>query len=459
MKEPFHLINSLTVDKHNDTIVWMLNIGAEKYWHPTSRGVVDPSEDRIVGRIEEMNLLICRPQDVLILRELPDPNFLKALREWGFAIPTIITPANKDPFTPISELVLKDHRLMHELRRIAAAGSVRFVPYAVTLLEEEIAEACGLIIPHASAQASAAINDKIANRAIAASLGFPVCTGRVCRTVDEIADNYAELTQHPPYFRQVIVKEPYGASGKGLYLISSPKQLASLLPRLSRMARTNPNARWLVEGWHEKSTDVNYQIYISPAGSVSLFSIKRQLLRDTVYVGSKIPVELDDVVERAYAQYGQQIGKYLFEHGYAGVAGIDSIISADGTIVPIIEINGRFTLSTYTSFVADVIGNRKIYSRYLRILSHIPLDFAAVCAGLKGEGILYDPARRTGVIVYVAGTLPIMRDETTGLYPGRLFALIAADDWATAEALVKRLECWADDLTTVSYRFAGGSGR
>ena len=71
MKKTQHLIKLLTEERERGIIVWMLNIGAEKYWHTVNAGVTDQNENRIVGRTEEMNILLCREQDVLILVNIP----------------------------------------------------------------------------------------------------------------------------------------------------------------------------------------------------------------------------------------------------------------------------------------------------------------------------------------------------------------------------------------------------
>ncbi|TXK77434.1 hypothetical protein [Paenibacillus sp. N3.4] len=248
MAETFHLIEYLTVQRTKGTIIWLLNIGAEKYWNRLQAGIVDRSEDRIVNRVEEMNLLLCREQDILILREQPDPAYLEQLRQWGFSIPRFVVPEHSDALTPIAELVLRDQKLLLELELAAAEQEdVYFVPYAVTYLEEQIAEHCGLCLIGAPSDLQSKVNDKVFNREIAETLGLATCQGFVCSDIEEIREAYHQLMECVNNFEKVIIKEPHGASGKGLYIIDNMDKLSSLLTRLSRSARQNPNARWLVE--------------------------------------------------------------------------------------------------------------------------------------------------------------------------------------------------------------------
>lgn len=440
MTDEGNLLSYITQRRDAGIIIWLCNIGAEKYWNAVNAGMSDRYEDAIVNRIEEMNLLICRKQDILILREKPDEAYLDKLERLGFDIPNILVPGNPDQTTPISELVLKDEELLKQLREIAGSNEeVYFAPYAVTRLEEEIAEKCNIRLAGSSSQVNARINDKIFNRRIAEELIFPVCEGRVCNSIDEIRQEYHRLAGSLQ-FGKVIVKEPFGASGKGLYVLEDEAMLESALRIIGRFARKNADAKWLVEGWYEKKADINYQIYIAPDGSVSVFSIKQQMLRGTVYIGSKIPPDLADGEIQAIKKYGEQIGKYLYGIGYTGVAGVDSIITMNDTIIPIIEINGRFTLSTYISFLDRIMEGSKIVTRYFRISTKSILDYRRLLTMLEEKGLDYNTQKKEGVIVYTAGTFTSGFADGNGCYTGRIFALIAARENNKINEYVSELE-------------------
>jgi hypothetical protein len=421
-------------------VIWLFNIGAERYWHQAPTGIVDRSEDMLVNRMEDMNLLLCRRQDYMIVREAPDPAFLNRLRQFGFEIPNFLVPNPTDPLTPISELVLADQALLAKLKQIAAEEqNVYFMPFAVTRLEEQIAEACGLQLIGGPAEASRVINDKIHSRSVAVAGGMPVCKGRVCTTVDEVRQTYQELTSEAPYFEKVIVKEPQGASGKGLYIIENESMLSSLLVRLGRTARKG-GAQWLVEGWYPCKADINYQLYVSPEGDVDVYSFKQQILNGTVYIGSRMPANLTESELQQYRDYGLKIGEQLHKIGYSGVASIDSIITTEDEIIPIIEINGRFTLSTYISFVDSLLGVDCLFARYVKLATDSPVTYEDVCRLLERENLLFNRQTGEGVLPYTSGTLPTRFDEAKNCYPGRLFILVLANDWGRIDKLNRQLE-------------------
>ncbi|MDP4095719.1 peptide ligase PGM1-related protein [Paenibacillus sp. P96] len=434
------LLTALSTGRSQHVFIWLFNIGAEEVWHPGSGGISDPAEQTVVNRIEEMNLLLCRSQDIIVLRQHPDPDFLEMLSQIGFAIPRIEVPEPFDALTPITDLMLADEGLLQRLRTASEeAGTAYLVPYAVTWKEEEVAARCSLTLLGAGSGLSARINDKIWSRRTAEELGFRVTEGAVCKDETEVREACLRMTAESSAPVRFIIKLPHGASGKGMVLVEDLSRLDSVLKVMKRFAgRPSLSAGWLVERWHAKQMDLNYQIYIDPQGGVTLFSLKAQELAGTVYIGSRMPAEVDRRLEVEIRSCAEQLGASLFAAGYTGIASIDGFVNEDGLLLPVIEINGRFTLSTYISFVPSILGEHKYVSRYYRIVSAEPLTYASLCSLLRERELLYGPERREGVIVYTAGTL-----STVGLKQGfinRIFTLIAADSWEEAEDYVCRLE-------------------
>ncbi|MGB7606338.1 MAG: ATP-grasp domain-containing protein [Lutisporaceae bacterium] len=436
----FNLIDCLTDERDKYRIIWICNIGAEKFWNDISCGIIDEKEDMIVNHIEEINLLLCRKQDIIILRKRPQKDFLDKLEEMGFSIPTILIPQIIDSKLSISQLVLEDKELQKILRDTAQNdNSVYFIPYAVTYLEEQIAENCNLKLIGASSDVNKRLNDKIVNRQIAETLGFNVCKGKLCCSADEIQQAYRDLMCSENDFEKVVVKEPHGASSKGLYIVSDESKLKVYFRR-SLKAKLDDNKKWLVEGWYKKKHDLNFQIYVSEEGEVEVFSIKEQVLSDTVYLGSRFPSTISDDKVELFKEYGVKTGKYIFDMGFWGVAGVDAIITQDDTIIPIVEINGRFTLSTYLSYFQYTLGISKYLSRYIKLLTKAPISYRELSNILDRKGLLINSKSKAGVFVYNSGTLPSNDIKSQDLYLGRLFVVIAGKDWNEIEEYNRRLE-------------------
>lgn len=428
----FNLLKHIRKEDSCSIVVWLFNIGIEKYWNNFEGLVIDEKEDKIVNHVEEMNLLITSKQDYLILRESPSKTYLEELQENGFEIPHIICPDIKDEKKSISEIILEDKKILSFLKNIVEKNeNVYLVPYGVSYLEEEIAKRCNLKLIGNRAEKSKQVNNKIFSKEVAKKLGFmtPICL--VCHTVDEVRQAYEKL--HKKYNR-IIVKTPCNASGKGMWLIEDEKKLRTVSLIIARLTRRKKGISWIVEGWIEKKKDLNIQIYVSENGYVEVFSIKEQILNGTVYIGSYIPADLTDEQKEQCIYYGKKIGAYLYSEDFNGIFGIDALITKDEKIVPIIEINGRFTLSTYVSFLEPLKRNKVIYSFYLRKRFVEDFNYFILVNEIKKNGLWYNKNR--GLIVYIASTADAQISEGNC----RLFCIAIGDSKGETKILFDEFE-------------------
>lgn len=421
--------------------IWICNIGAERFWHNELSYVKDINEDSVVNRISEISILLAKTQDYVVTHEKPDDYYIKQMSKYGFKIPHFIYPGKANYSYNISELIINNPDLIEELIYVKNNNkNVYLLPYAVTDLEEQISRLTGIEILGSSAKLSKEINSKIFSRELAEKLGFLLSEGYICISVKEVEEAYHSLIRNG--IQKVIIKEPFGASGKGLYLIDSEKKLLTYLQVLKRF-HGDSNSQWIVEGWYEKLADINYQIYISQSSEVTIFSIKEQIVNHTVYLGSIIPPRIDENIRMQYDQFGLRIGKELARLGYHGVLGIDSIITDNCDIIPIIEINGRFTLSTYLSGITRLLPNACMISRYFRIKCKYEMSYFMLEAYLKNNNLLFDGNK--GVLVYLSCTLP--RKNVMGSdYNGRIFTCTIADTYEISLLINSKLEACLNDL-------------
>ena len=127
----FHLLEHIRKNDDN-VVIWLFNIGLEKYWNGEVFTVKNTKEDVVVNHMEEMNLLLTRKQDILILRSKPEESYLQALQEFGAEIPRIVWPSTENEEKSISELVVEDDALIAQMKELTKdAQNVFFVPYGV----------------------------------------------------------------------------------------------------------------------------------------------------------------------------------------------------------------------------------------------------------------------------------------------------------------------------------------
>lgn len=363
--ENFNLLKHVRNHDEDSSVLWLFNIGVEKFWSQDISTVRSGNDECIVNHMEEMNLLITRVQDYLILRKKPNPQFIEMLRQRGFEIPHILVPSFEDESLSISEIVLEDQILLEQLKEIKEKQKLYFVPYGVSQLEETIAEEIGIELIGGPNDVAKMINNKIFARNVSNLLGFPNAEGCVCHSIDEVREASEKLLEK---YEKIIIKYPTGVSGKGLWVLDGAKKLNTTMMVIKRICDTKYISEdFIVEGWCKKKCDLNYQIYVGKDGSVETFSIKEQLLNETVYIGSLIPPRISEEVVKQCKECGEKIGKLLYEKGYNGLLGVDAMITDEDIFIPIIEINARFTLSTYISFLLDDLDSKMQLSFYRKV--------------------------------------------------------------------------------------------
>lgn len=424
--------------RENDdyTVIWLFNIGLEKYWNGEVYTVRNAKEDMIVDHMEEMNLLLTRKQDILILRTRPEEAYLREMERFGCEIPTIVCPGWEDETKSISELVLEDDALAGEIRALMAfREKVIFVPYGVSSLEEEIAAKLGAALFGSSHEINRRVNNKVFSRQLAIEHGFRVSEGRICAGFEALQKAAEEAAAR---YHKIIIKEPCGASGKGLWVVEGEAKLKSTLHMIKRFFKDRLDGDWLVEEWCDKAADLNYQICVGDDGKVEVFSVKEQKVSGTVYTGSVIPPEFSEKMIKECISCGKIIGEEMYQRGYRGILGVDAMLLTSGELIPIIEINGRFTLSTYVSFVWERRKAAKVFAFYHRIALAPGDDYAAIKEKLVKEGLWLQADR--GIFVYTSESI---REPRTG-DAGRMFGLIFAKDeedmMAQYQSVMKILE-------------------
>lgn len=416
--EQFNLLNHI-VNNDNNIVVWLYNIGVEKYWTNEISLVKDKYENIIVNHMEEMNLLLTRKQDIMILRRYPDNIFIKELEKLSFEIPHILIPQTEDEEKSISELVLDDIQLLEELKSLSSKNqNIYFVPYGISWLEEKIANICGLKLYGAASDIQKLINNKIYSRSIAKYLGYKTTDGYICKDINEVRTSYTALKKK---YDKIIIKTPSGASGKGMWIIESEKNLYSVCLILKRLQRLNEE--YIVEGWEEKKSDLNYQVYVSEDGYTEVFSIKEQIVNETVYVGSVLPARVTNEILDTCKKCGEEIGALLYRQGFYGILGIDALLTSNNELIPILEINGRFTLSTYVSFLSVRYKNKIIISLYNKFRSKNIIDYNIIVGILKKEN-LWLSKNGKGVYIYAAKCL----DSTLAYGNCRAFYVIIDEE-------------------------------
>lgn len=409
---------------------WLFNIGIEENWSIDRFKVKDLKEDHIVQHMEEIMMLVAGRDDILLLRRRPNDRFICQMRSYGFEVPEIICPEKEDATKTITQLVLEDIKVLGELKELSHKKDIYLLPYGVTENEEVLAKECGMRLIGPNSTVSRASNSKLYAKELVKKLHLSSPDGKVCVNFDQIREEWDFLTKQ---FRRIVIKRPYGASGRGLYLVENFEKLQKVLYILKRSG--GGNEKWIVEGWYEDKKDLNTQMFICDDGSIKILSIKEQILNDTVYKGSIFPVELSVGIKSKYLTALEKAGSELYRDGIRGIVGIDSIVT-EKEIFPIIEINVRFTLSTYLSMLPSQFPDRYFCSMYYRIFLSEKWNYSEITKKLVHARLAFDSQTREGIFCYNHACV----DQDILGKSGRLFVILMAKERKDLQKLRLKLE-------------------
>lgn len=426
--------------------IWIYNSGIEHDWQDKKNGVRKVNnlkEQKILNRQAELLFFISDEEDTVYVVKESDPEFLKDMEEFGMKKPkTAVIP---DMDLPISRIILKNDEVLQKLKMSFSGQEILYVPYILSKDDEEICRYCGFQIYGSPAELIIKLNNKAIARRIVGEIGLPYIDGAICRSREEVEAGYNQLKAKG--YSSFVLKEPYNSAGKGVFFIKDEKQFYSFLKML-RFDNENNDFEVIIEGWIDDKRDINYQIEISKEGNVKLIVITEQIISVTAYKGSLYPPALTQQQEEYYHDCARKIGSKLYDMGFTGIVGIDSIIDKNGKIYPAIEFNARLNQSTfYIPFLSHFKDdNKRILIRSYDVKTDCCLDYGKLKKILSENKLLYDSEKKTGIVILNSSCLSIYKD-TDDRYENRLYLANVydrndADDihYAEMDSLVKLIK-------------------
>ena len=314
------------------------------------------------------NILLCltNEHDLLVTEKPPSDQFLLSLRKLGFKTPQFVTPNELQSLSgPISRIKpwgwsskiftqwSKRHQMLTEEHRPD---------------KEWLRSACYEKVPlkklTSKAWAVATQREFIDSLSQELQRQFPIsaCRSYICHTFQEFRSAYTNLKAEG--FHEVLVKGPYGSSGR------HQRKLSCLAPLLENEANwirnTLSNQKLLiVEPYLDRCLDLSVQLMINNKSSSSILGVTRFLNhKNRSYFGHLLGHKFfncDKGIVRALYQKNslglsnwdllQKCAQYtiekLQEQGYTGPAGIDAFIyryRGHYFLRPVVEINCRYTM-------------------------------------------------------------------------------------------------------------------
>lgn len=317
---------------------------SERWWRPPELATLPAVTlgDGTAGGMDELLAGFCAPDDLLLTRAPMAPALRAGLAAGGLTFthraldlpPAEDGAPDRDAAEPVETLVLRDPQ---SLRLLGAAKDI--VPYAVLPETVRLARQLGLADRLPSAATVAAVNSKSWSNALAERLGLPGA-GRLVDSVDALTSAVTETGF------DAVVKDPYGVSGRAMLAVRTPGVLAAIRRTLERQAARGRRIELVVQPRYPRHRDFSGHLHLAPDGSWDLLGVQVTTNREFRFVGSRPadPAFVDQLDAGGYVEALAEVAKALAGEGYFGPVGVDSMLCADGTLIPILEINARRSL-------------------------------------------------------------------------------------------------------------------
>ncbi|BFH34722.1 ATP-grasp domain-containing protein [Paenibacillus melissococcoides] len=367
-----------------------------------------------------MNVYLAQPNHCILLRHKPDPQYLRYLELSGIVLPGLLSLSEITDEVPWAD--------------IPGIQSALIVPYLVNEEIQSTAVTCGAKVYGCQAEIVKKSNDKFYVRKWAKENSFSVTEGYFCNNVNELEDAYKRLTDKG--FAQCVLKIPYGSSGKGIRVIDNTRTFKHIKNFISKR---NQSFELLLEGWHPICRSLNCQLLIKENEIKVLAVTEQHIDANGVYLGTDFTPKYDINLKEKYEQEMIRLGKLLQRQGYNGIAGVDSILDKTGLLIPIIEINARFTQVTYLLPVIQHLKSNYLFiqSCFIKIETEYELSFNELYEKVR----LYLNVRNDDFFVYTFAK-SVLENKT--IY--RIFFLFYGNDLDIVKSCVNKIHQFQDAI-------------
>jgi hypothetical protein len=329
---------------------------AERSWRPAdlARLPAAPSATSHVEVMDELLAGLCAPGDTLVTRRAVDPELLAGWEEAGLrfahrtvegAVGSVEELFARDPAAPA---LLRDNHL---------------APYAVTDAVAALAGTSPTRLP--DPRDTALVNSKTWSNDVVLDLGLPGA-GVVVRSTADLARAVADAGP------VAVVKDPYGVSGSGALEVGSPGVLRAITRVLDRQVAAGARVELVVQRRFDKRHDLSAHGELAPDGSWHWLGTRLVHNQGFRYAGSSPADGSLARFEPALRDAAAEVARRAFAEGYHGPLSVDAMVLADGTLVPVLEVNARVSLGRLALRLDRVLGAGALRCHLWQVESAVP---------------------------------------------------------------------------------------
>ena len=432
------------------------NFNSEEYWRDSNYALLpsykEPQTDAIISVMDEVQFPFCNNKnDLLITRHPLNEIHANYLRNLGFHFRnnTIPPDIKGGVATDIFELLNQTDN--QDYFKNILSDNFTISPFSVIPKAHDFCNRYGINCFLPNADNVAQVNSKhfshiLNTELLGLSHSCEVNSSEEFRTAGENL-----LSQ----FSAFLVKDPFGVSGKGNILINSIRVLESIKNYLAKQEKKGKIVSFILESLFDKKMDFSCQFEISENNTCQIVAIHE--MENEGFAFSRIKASSDEFkqfLEKAnYFNDVHSISNALHMSGYYGPVCLDSMVTTDGKIVQIIEINARKSMGFINHSIDAYLSNYNTHSK----LSFLPIGvnkgftLDAFFNELETAGILFQPSRPYGILPLTTKTITINELTDELFYKGRFYFSLVTTEKYTENNILDKLRLLLNNMDIKVY--------
>ncbi len=402
---------------------------SEQYWNDNDvanlPGVQDLEAIEIIRAMDEILFVLCKRDDWLVTRYEPAIEMRQYIQDLGWQIRFASPEGISEIKTSIFREMIEDKDGEQLINILKSCGNVSFysiIEHAKDMLQHVGKEELLPVDP----QIVRKVNSKLYSWKINQELKISE-PGIPAYSADEVRRYGRELLISSSG-KKLLIKHPFGVSGKGNLLVASETMLERIAGYLEKQVRQGKRVELLLEPFREKELDFSCHINIRKDGSYQLYGLQRMYNQQQAFSGVETATEEFYYLmeEMGYFQSGAYTVKQLYQSGYTGNVCIDSMLLKDQSLYPLVEINARKSMGFLNLMLWERFNTKACSSRLMFYHLKIPsnIHFSHVLEKLDQEKLLYLITRSAGIMPLSGNCMEINRrlgNISDKFYRGRFY--------------------------------------
>jgi hypothetical protein len=351
--------------------------------------------------LDEVLFPLCEDVDVLCTR-LPRHQLLREYhRSLGFRHAERSCTADAlDPRDTYALLSCEQHA---DWLAAAVGSGAQPLPWAVTPESALVLRSCG-ITGFPPVAVAAIVNSKIWSTKLRKKLDPSDAAAFVSSSEELLALGREYLGR----VSSIVIKEAYGVSGAGSLRVESERRLNQVVCFLRSQERARRKVALIVEPFFDRAFDFSIYLDLYPSGEVSVVGLQEVLVTGFTWRAITPMSEIHQAAACRDQYYSaiRHTCRALYDEGYFGPVCVDSMVLTNGTIMPVVEVNARFSLGR-VNHQLDTILKKVGWSSYFSVVrtTFAVERFGELLARLNDSGGLFHLDGDGGVIPLSSNTL------------------------------------------------------